>query len=307
MNKKLIAVFSLLVILTFIGYIIVDTVKSGSSMPSETTAEEEIEYPDMWNVTKEITVTDGSLKAVTVSDIGEVFAGGNAFVSCYDTAMTKKWSVRTPSSVTALAIDGDTLYAASAETIFLIGTDGKIITEWGPYEANSFITSVSVYGDHVAFADAGIKRIFILEKDGQVSAMIGHADASLIIPSPYFDVALGAGNLLYLANTGNRRIETWTTGGKYLDAFGEAGTAPDAFCGCCNPAHFIIVPQGFITAEKGINRIKILDKSGSFVEYVSARNDFTPGVPLDIASSDGITIYAADSEDSRLYVFRRNR
>lgn len=307
MNKKLTAFFSLLLILTFIGYIILDSVKSGRSLPIEPAAEMEADYPDMWHVADEIVINDGSLKAVTVSVNGEIFAGGDSFVSCYDTAMVKLWSVRTPSRITSLAVGGDTIYAASTEIIYLIGPEGDIITEWGPYEANSLITSVSVFGDHVAFADAGIKRVFILEKDGQVSAMIGHAEAKLIIPSPYFDVALGEGNLLFLANTGNRRIETWTTEGKYLETFGEAGTAPEAFCGCCNPAHFIAVPQGFITAEKGINRIKILDKAGSFIEFVSAKNDFTPGVPLDIASGDGRTIYAANSENSRLYVFRRNR
>ena len=87
--------------------------------------------------------------------------------------------------------------------------------------------------------------------------------------------------------------------------FGEPGMAPGAFCGCCNPAHFIVTPNGFITSEKGINRIKILGKSGEFIEFVTSRNKFVPSIPLDLASADGNILYAANPADSKLYVFRR--
>ncbi len=83
------------------------------------------------------------------------------------------------------------------------------------------------------------------------------------------------------------------------------GHAPGAFCGCCNPAHFAVIPQGFVTAEKGINRIKILDQNGDFVEFVSSQNNFTQSIPLDVASSDGKIIYAANSADNTLYIFKR--
>jgi len=87
--------------------------------------------------------------------------------------------------------------------------------------------------------------------------------------------------------------------------FGEPGTAPGAFCGCCNPAHFSVIPQGFVTAEKGINRIKILDRTGKFIEYVSSKNKFMASVPLDLTSIDGKSIYAANPADSKLYIFTR--
>ena len=112
-------------------------------------------------------------------------------------------------------------------------------------------------------------------------------------------------NLVFAANTGYRRIETWTVDGKKISQFGEPGTAPGAFCGCCNPAHFAVIPQGFVTAEKGINRIKILGPDGAFIEFVSSKNSFTASVPLDVASNDGMTIYAANPADSKLYIFKR--
>jgi hypothetical protein len=110
---------------------------------------------------------------------------------------------------------------------------------------------------------------------------------------------------MHVANTGHRRVEHRDQEGNILTMFGEPGTAAGAFCGCCNPAHFVVIPDGFITAEKGINRIKILDKSGEFVEYVSSNNKFMASVPLDLASADGITIYAANPHDSKLYIYIR--
>ncbi len=149
--------------------------------------------------------------------------------------------------------------------------------------------------------------IFILDKRGNVKKLIGQNDGQFIIPSGYFDVALDGENNLFVANTGHRRIETRSIDGTLNGYFGEPGTAPGAFCGCCNPAHFILIPDGFITAEKGINRIKILDKKGEFVEYVSSKNSFANSVPLDIATADGQTIYAANPADSKLYIFTRKQ
>ena len=83
------------------------------------------------------------------------------------------------------------------------------------------------------------------------------------------------------------------------------GTAPEAFCGCCNPAHFVLTKDGFITAEKGINRIKLITNEGKFVEFVSSENKFIPSIPLDLAATDGNTIFAANPADGKLYVFKR--
>jgi hypothetical protein len=62
-----------------------------------------------------------------------------------------------------------------------------------------------------------------------------------------------------------------------------------------------------VTAEKGINRIKILNNKGDFVEFVNSKNNFIKSVPLDLASADGVTIYGAYPGDSKLYVFNRNK
>ena len=300
MNKKLTALFALIIILAFIGYMIYDA-SSGPKKATVTDEQPDTVIADSWVIDNTYKVTFGELTAVTASPGGLIFIGGDTFIGSLDSSLNALWTIYPEKKVTALAVSGDTLYASTQETIMLFSKDGEHISEWGPYEAGSIITSVSANSSLVAFADAGNKRVYILRKNGELYSMAGMTGEGFIIPSPYFDVALSEDHM-YAANTGNHRLETWSLEGRYESQFGEPGTAPGAFCGCCNPAHFTLVPDGFVIAEKGINRIKVLNRTGAFIEFVSNDNDFVPSVPLDVASA-GTKIYAANKSDSTIYIF----
>ena len=304
-NRKILAFFSLIIILAFMGYIIYDSIRLPKQNSQVTKSiNKTAGLPDQWIIQKEVFIRSG-LKTVTVSVDGDIYLGGDSFVSCYNKDLKEQWTLNIPAKITATATSGDTIFAAASESIFLIDKRGRLIGDWGPYESDCIITSLSANKDFLAVADASNKIVFIIKKNGEVNSMIGHFGEKLHIPSPYFDVCLTSDNRLLMANTGNFRIEERTLDGKILSSFGASGSAPGSFCGCCNPAHFTMIPQGFVTAEKGINRIKILDQEGDFVEFVSAKNDFIASAPLDIASGDGITIYGANTSDSKLYVFTR--
>lgn len=305
MNKKVVTILSVLIILVFIGYIIFDTIRPAGSDIEQTISAKTEQIPDAWKITNEYSLNKDSLKALTVTTSGHIFLGGNSFVSCFDMDMKLVWEMKTASRITSVTSSGDTVFASTNDQILVISKSGKILTEWGPFEINSLITSVSANRKFVAFADAGNRLVFILDKGGEVKRMIGQNDKHFVIPSPYFEVALDIENNLFVANSGRHRIEIYSADGVLKSQFGEAGTAPGAFCGCCAPAHFALIPEGFVTAEKGINRIKILDKKGEFVEFVNSKNNFVRSIPLTLASVDGKTIYAAYPGDSKLYVFNR--
>jgi hypothetical protein len=305
MNKKLVSVLAVLIILIFIGYIIFDTASSGTKRRSIKTEESVKTGQDKWTVSKVFDPGAGPLKTVTVSSSGNIYLGGDSWVGCFDKNFKLLWNLLTPKPVTSLSVSGDTIFASTMETVLLISLQGELKDEWGPYETNTIITSVSSNKYYVAYADAGNKIVMVLKKNGELKSIIGKSGEAFIIPSPYFDVALSADNTIYIANTGNRRIEKRTREGELISYFGQPGTAPDAFCGCCNPAHFALINDGFITAEKGLNRIKIIDKEGKFAEFVSSENKFMPSLPLDVSSYDGKTIYAANPADGKLYVFER--
>ena len=305
MNKKYIAVFSLLIILTFIGYIVYDTVVSRPETETKPESAKAPVYTENWIIAKEFLTQEGPLTSVAISKSGLVFLGGESFISCYNSEFVRQWTLKMPERITAVAVSGDSVFASSVGKVFIVSTVGKQIGEWGPFEVNSIFTSLSANSRIVAVADAANKMVFILRRDGEVLGIIGQRDRKFIIPSSYFDVVLTEGDTIYIANTGNHRIEKWNTHGFFISQFGKPGTGPDEFNACCNPAHFALIPGGFVTAEKGLNRIKILGMDGSFIEFVSVNNKFVPSVPLDIASTDGKTIYGANEADSKLYVFKR--
>lgn len=307
MNKKLLPALSILIIVAFIGYIVWDSIHSEKSTDAEKTvsASSQNEAMDMWQISDQVKITDGTLHAVSVSPEGIIYLAGTSFVSCYDKDMKLLWKYEAAAPLSAVSNYNDTVYASTMDQILVIDRNGKLLKEWGPFEGKSIITSVSAGKNFVSFADAGTRTVFILDKGGEVKKMIGRNENTFVIPSAYFDVAMKDDGTIYVANTGHRRIEDRSSNGDIVSYFGEAGTAPEAFCGCCNPAHFTVFAGGFITAEKGINRIKILNAKGEFVEFVSSVNDFTPATPLDVASADGKIIYAANPANSTLYVFTR--
>ena len=229
MNKKIIAFFSVLIILVFIGYMIFDSVRTGGNVKNGDIIRAKDSLPDFWKISEEFLTKEGSLKAVAVSPAGNIYLGGASFVSCYDKDLKLIWNLETSSPVTSLSNSGDTLFASTMEQILILSPDGKIKNEWGPFEDSCIITSVSSNRKFVAFADAGNKMVFILDKGGEVKKMIGQKDGQFVIPSPYFDVALDYDNNLFIANTGHRRVETRTIEGVLKSSFGEPGTAPGAF------------------------------------------------------------------------------
>jgi hypothetical protein len=305
MNKKLATLLIVLILLIFLGYIIFDVAfNKDKAVPVNTNARLS-DNQDKWVVSGTIDPASGKIKAVNTMQNGNILIGGENFLSCYDQTKKLLWNKKTDKPVTAISVSGDTIFASTIETIRELNTEGEQITEWGPFEDNAIITSVATNNSFVVFADAGNKIVIVLDKKGNLKSMIGKTGDPFIIPSPYFDVAIDGENNIYVANTGNRRVEKRNISGTIISSFGQAGTAPDAFCGCCNPAHFALVPGGFVTAEKGINRIKILNSKGEFVEFVSSVNDFVPPMPLDVASLDGKIIYGANPADSKVYIFTR--
>lgn len=305
MNRKYATLLIILVIMVFIGYIVYDVVFNREKQTAESSRVKSTDNPDKWRVSAIIDPASGKVKAVGVMQNGNVLIGGESFISCYDQSSRLLWNKKTEKSVTALSVSGDTIFAATMETIMELNNEGIQIAEWGPFEDNAIITSVATNHSFIVFADAGNKMLVLLDKKGNMKTMIGKTGEPFIIPSPYFDVSIDIQNYIYVANTGNRRVEKRSLTGTILESFGQAGLAPDAFCGCCNPAHFALTPGGFVTAEKGFNRIKLLDKKGNFIEFISSVNEFVPSLPLDVATADGKTIYGANPADSKVYVFKR--
>ena len=82
MSKKTITILSVLVILAFIAYMIIDFIKPAESAKAGDVTFNGEAIVDAWKVSGEIKVNEGSLKAVSVAPSGNIFLGGDSFVSC---------------------------------------------------------------------------------------------------------------------------------------------------------------------------------------------------------------------------------
>ena len=137
----------------------------------------------------------------------------------------------------------------------------------------TYLTGVADTGDSIYLADAGNREIIHCDSNGKVLGRFGHAgdgNPGFVIPSPYFNVRLGSEGLLWVNNPGRHQIEAYTPEGKFEFAWGTPSMAMEDFCGCCNPVHFSLRPDGkFVTSEKGLNRIKIYDAKGNFEGVVA--------------------------------------
>ena len=81
----------------------------------------------------------------------------------------------------------------------------------------------------------------------------------------------------------------------------------EGFAGCCNPSHFIILEDGsFVTAEKGIARIKIYNRLGNLESVVAAPDQFIEGtVDLDLAVDSRQRIYTLDHKKNSVRIFTK--
>ena len=119
--------------------------------------------------------------------------------------------------------------------------------------------------------------------------------------------------MLWAVNPGEHRVERYPAVGESDLAWGTTGMETDKFCGCCNPSHIAVTPNGkFVTAEKGIPRVKIYDATGLFVGVVAEASLFSdhpdpgctgPAHITDIAVNSAGQVLVLDGARSQLWIF----
>ena len=142
MKKQYLALFSLLVILAFIIFMIYDTVTPERNYEVRETVDGSV-VSDQWEITSEVVSGNGPLSSVSVAEDGSVFLGGDSYISCYDADMKKTWDATASGKITSVSVSGDTVFASTQDLILLFDRQGKQLDEWGPFEGNSIITSLA--------------------------------------------------------------------------------------------------------------------------------------------------------------------
>jgi hypothetical protein len=202
---------------------------------------------------------------ITSSPQSRLYVAGMNALRVYEDYSLQK-HVRLEGEATSIACDGDgTLFIGMTDHVEVYDGEGEQKDIWVSLGDNAFISSVAVSMNTVYLADAGNRLVMAFSKRGQLQTIIGTHDrnrgsSGFVIPSPYFDVAVGRDQSLWAGNTGLKKLENFTPEGTLLKAWGTSSNSAEGFCGCCNPSHFALLPDGsFVTSEKGIPRVKLYD------------------------------------------------
>lgn len=236
-------------------------------------------------------------RSVAVDSQNKIYLTGDNAIAVLDTSFQNiaRFTLDQPPRCVTIDSDG-TLFVAFKDHVKILNTQGKVISSWTPLNAKAVLTSIAVDKNNVYLADAGNRIVLRYDKTGQLLNKIGAKDpdrniTGFSIPSPYFDLTMAPDGLLRVTNPGKHLIEAFTPSGDREFAWGTFGSAIEGFCGCCNPINFALLPndQGFVTAEKGLTRIKIYDAAGDFSAVVAGPESFARHDRIRDSSGSGLT------------------
>ena len=187
---------------------------------------------------------------------------GKVMVYSPDGTLRSSFDVESP--VRDLAVDGDKLYVLAPAKIAVFTLDGARTGGWDACSDDADYCSLTVTPQGVFVTDAGAKIMVKYRLDGSLDRFID-SPRGFVVPSYSFGVT-HYGDVVYCSNPGRHLVESYSAqDGKFLAAFGTAGTQPGRFSGCCNPVRIIVSPSGeLITSEKGIPRICCYSREGQF-------------------------------------------
>lgn len=258
-----------------------------------------------------------SLTGISVN-AGRIIVCGDRLVSIYDTSGNKTGGFNIDSMATCIFAADNNILVGTRTSAMLLDFSGKAITTYKMPFSGSWVTSVTADDKHVYIADAGRKRVLKFNYEGHFVKEFSRKDCcpdgtGFIVPSPYFDIACGGYNDIWIVNPGKLRVENYSASGKLRSGWGENIMLDARFSGCCNPAHFGLLPGGgFVTYEKGNDKIKVFDREGQFRAMVAGagsfkgKSDFALGrnnLVKDLATDQSGKIYILDAYN-RINVFK---
>ena len=252
------------------------------------------------------------LRGVAVGPDDRVYAVGDKALVILDAQGKQIKKVDVEKTPTCLAVAPDsTIYVGLMDHVQVFSPEGVKKAAWPKSGPSDWITSIAATDKEVFVADFGNKSVVRYDREGKILGRLGDAGpvpgtGKFEIPSPYFDVAVDASGKPWVAHTGRQRMEAYQDDNGLGTTWGKQGNNIEGFSGCCNPSHFAMRKDGsFVTAEKGLPRIKIHNPAGELVGVIAAPKDFEKGIHgLDVAvdSRDRILVVDPATSTVRVYV-----
>ncbi|MCA9444814.1 MAG: NHL repeat-containing protein [Candidatus Omnitrophica bacterium] len=198
-----------------------------------------------------------------------IAGSGGVVIADTDGSVIREFSPK--GLISGITVDEDgSMFLCHATRVQHLDPEGKQVTLWG--EAGKergqfgYLTGIALSGAMLYLADAGNRRITRYAINGDyVDEIDGFS-----IPSAYFDCGIDGKGDLYVGHTSKHQVEKYDGNHELVEVWGEYGSDPEKFCGCCNPTHIAVYPDGNVaTTEKGIPRLKVYGPYGNLLAYLS--------------------------------------
>jgi len=213
---------------------------------------------------------------ITVDTNGTIYAAGDKAVRLFDSRGNLQGEIQLDSDPRCITVSKDgKIYIGMKNHVQVYDGNEKHLASWPHLNDDAVLTSIAVLKNDIFIADAGNRIVLRYDTNGKLLKRIGDKNEDrnipgFVIPSPYFDLAIADDGLLRVVNPGRHRIEAYTFDGDLEFWWGVYSSNIEGFCGCCNPVNFAILEDGsFVTAEKGLVRIKVYDVDGNFTGVVA--------------------------------------
>ncbi len=256
-------------------------------------------------------------KAIAVDHNNNIYISGDSSILILEESGKVIRTFKTnKQTATALVVDNNNnIFAALVNQINIYSNKGELLKEFPIISEESYITSVAVNNNSIFMADASAALVYEYKKDGTYLNTFGTKSnkeeiSSFILPSYYFDVAIAPDATIWIANTGKHKLVNFDSNAKVLSFWGETSSSVEGFCGCCNPSHFAIMKDGsFVTAEKGIVRVKKYDSKGNFQCAIAGPDTFkeaSTGLDIAINSKNQILVLEPDAKEIHIFTLKQS-
>lgn len=258
------------------------------------------------------------LRSLAISADDRIYVAGDQSIRILNKTGERLSEIALGGRPNCLALSADGLiYVGMADHVEVYTPQGIRQAAWESLGEKAVITAIAPAEHNVFVADAGNRLVVRYDLSGKQIGVIGKKDpandvAGFVVPSAYFDLGIGPDGLLWVVNPAHHRIEAYTFDGKLQSVWGETANAIHGFCGCCNPIHFTRLADGrFVTAEKGLPRVKVYSAKGDFECVVAGpdlfkkqlENPKTARICMDLAVNSAGQILLADAVTRELRIF----
>jgi len=317
MNRKILVAFLIFLILAIIAFMVNDLFNNSKTQifPFETINDSLIDLDTSLISHREIAQLYpqiDEINGITVNGEDDIIIVGSEVV-IYNKLFEKikSFKLEEPASSVGVSSIGN-LYIGVKNRIEVRNKNGQLIKKWNVGDTNSIITGIAVGKESVFVADVEHKIVLQFNMEGVLINKIGAKDSlkaipGIIIRSPFFDVAIGRDDEIWISNPGRYMLEAFDLNGDIKYTWGKYSNKIEDFGGCCNPTNFTVLRDGsFITGEKALPRVKMYSPDGRFMSIIAASNQFDKGTKgLDVAVDSKSRIYILDDVRKQIRVFEK--